>query len=444
MTGRMMRVGIAVSVVLSGCGGDSGPVAPPPPPPPPPPVVTTVEVALAAGTLLPGDTTVATATVKDQNGTVMTGQSVTWASSGAAADVSGTGAVVARATGQATISATVSGRTGTASVSVVRDDRFGYIWADASSTPSYTVDNDYEYLSSGAKASITRAGLGDYAVTMTGLAAGPGQRTNVQVSAYSTGSAYCQLNGWQNSGADLVAGVRCFNAAGAPADARFTLLATGGTALEGRLGFALAHDQAATAAYVPQQARHSRGGPVTITRSAPGRYRATFTGLNRTDTDGPEQVFVTAVGTAGERCRVQVWSTSTFSADIACANPAGEPTDTKFSLLMLEQGRAGAKTAFAWADQPGTAGPYDPYPLYSFNSTGGTNRITRSSPGNYSVVFPNFSRTPGAAETVIVTAYGGGETRCRIGSWSSGSVSIVCYDTAGNPVDSAFDVLMIQ
>lgn len=442
MTGRMMRVGIAISVVLSGCGGDTGPVTPPPPPPPP--VVTTVEVALASGTLLPGDTTVATATVKDQNGTVMTGQSVTWASSVAAADVSGTGAVTAVAAGQATISATVSGRTGSASVTVVRDDRFGYVWASDQASESYTVANGYEYLSSGAKASITRAGTGQYAVTMTGLAAGAGQRTNVQVSAYNTGSNYCQLSGWQNSGADLVAGVRCFNTEGAPADSRFTLLATGGTALEGRLGFALAHDEAATAAYVPQQARNSRAGPVTITRVSPGRYRATFARLNRTATDGPDQVFVTAVGTAGERCWVQVWTYSSFSTDIACVDAAGASIDTKFSVLILEKGRAGAHAAFAWADQAGVAGPYAPNAQYSFNSTGGVNQITQSGLGAYVVTFPNFVRTPGAAETVIVTAYGGSDSRCRIGSWGSTTVSIFCYNTAGTPVNSEFNVLMIQ
>lgn len=439
--GRIMSVGIAVSVLLSGCGGDSGPVAPPPPPPAA--VVTTVEVAVAAGTLLPGDTTVATATVKDQNGTVMTGQTVTWASSDAAATVSASGVVIAAGTGNATISASAGGRTGSAPVAVVRDDRFGYIWNSSLST-SYTVENGYEFLSSGSKATVSYAAVGQYTVTLPGLGAGAGQRTNVQISGYGSGSNYCKAGGWQTSGADLVIEVRCFDTAGNPADALFTLLAVGGTALDGRLGFALANDEAATAAYAPQQARSSRAGAVAIARAGSGRYAATFHGLKRGGIDGPDQVFVTAVGTGGERCWVQGWTFGTFATEIRCANAAGALADTKFSLLILEKGRSTAKAAFAWADQASTAA-YAPNPSYRYNSTGGANQVARSATGTYSVTFPGLTRTAGASETIIVTAYGESDRRCRIGSWSTGtSVSIFCYDTAGNLVDSEFDILTIQ
>jgi hypothetical protein len=59
------------------------------------------------------------ATVKDQNGNVMTGQTVTWTTSNsAAATVNSTGLVTGVAAGSATITATSSGKSGTSSITV--------------------------------------------------------------------------------------------------------------------------------------------------------------------------------------------------------------------------------------------------------------------------------------------------------------------------------------
>ncbi|MDX2060387.1 MAG: Ig-like domain-containing protein [Gemmatimonadales bacterium] len=107
---------LAVLATLLGCGGTS-PVAPPRPPPAP--VVTAVEVAAPGRSLVPGDTLRLVATVKDQNGNPMTGRPVTWTSnSDPVATVSAAGLVTAVTQGQATISATAEGRTGSAVVTV--------------------------------------------------------------------------------------------------------------------------------------------------------------------------------------------------------------------------------------------------------------------------------------------------------------------------------------
>jgi hypothetical protein len=87
--------------------------------PPPPPVVTTVTVAPASASIAAAATVPLQATVKDQNGTVMTGQTVTWSTNNAAAaTVNSTGVVSGVAAGSATITATSSGKTGTASITV--------------------------------------------------------------------------------------------------------------------------------------------------------------------------------------------------------------------------------------------------------------------------------------------------------------------------------------
>ena len=87
--------------------------------PPPVPVVTSVGVSPSIASLEVGAAQPLAATVKDQSGNVMTGQTVTWSSNNsAAATVNSSGVVSGVAAGSATISAASSGKTGTASIAV--------------------------------------------------------------------------------------------------------------------------------------------------------------------------------------------------------------------------------------------------------------------------------------------------------------------------------------
>src|SRR3989442_175429 len=81
------------------------------PPPPGPPTVASIAVAPSPGTLLVGSTAQLTATTKDSAGSVLTGRAVTWAESKPAV---ATGV----AAGQATITATSEGQSGTAAITV--------------------------------------------------------------------------------------------------------------------------------------------------------------------------------------------------------------------------------------------------------------------------------------------------------------------------------------
>jgi uncharacterized protein YjdB len=87
--------------------------------PPPPPVVTTVTVSPAAASLATGATVALSAVVKDAQGTLMTGQTITWSTSNSAvATVGANGVVTGVTAGLATITATCAGKTGTSSVTV--------------------------------------------------------------------------------------------------------------------------------------------------------------------------------------------------------------------------------------------------------------------------------------------------------------------------------------
>jgi Bacterial Ig-like domain (group 2) len=84
-----------------------------------PPPVAAVTVTVSPTSLAPGQTAQAAATLKDANGNVLTGRTVTWSSSNlAVATISATGLVTALAAGTTTIAATSEGVTGSAAVTV--------------------------------------------------------------------------------------------------------------------------------------------------------------------------------------------------------------------------------------------------------------------------------------------------------------------------------------
>ncbi|PYP65695.1 MAG: Ig domain-containing protein, partial [Gemmatimonadetes bacterium] len=81
--------------------------------------VASVTVTPASATIGTNGTVQLTATLKDANGTTLTGRTVTWTSSNTgAATVSGSGLVTGVAVGSATITATSEGKSGTSAISV--------------------------------------------------------------------------------------------------------------------------------------------------------------------------------------------------------------------------------------------------------------------------------------------------------------------------------------
>ena len=86
----------------------------------PPVPVATVTLAPASATLNEGQTQQLTATLKDANGNILTGRSITWSSSNSsAATVSASGLVTGVVAGSATITATSEGQSGTSAITVV-------------------------------------------------------------------------------------------------------------------------------------------------------------------------------------------------------------------------------------------------------------------------------------------------------------------------------------
>lgn len=112
------KASLALTVVLTACGGDGDGGTPPPPPS----VFTTLTVSATTLTMVDGDEVQLTATPRDQNGAAMTGlPAATFTlTSGTAATVSTTGRVTAVQQGTATVTASLTsgGVTKTATTNV--------------------------------------------------------------------------------------------------------------------------------------------------------------------------------------------------------------------------------------------------------------------------------------------------------------------------------------
>ncbi|MDQ8155631.1 MAG: Ig-like domain-containing protein [Gemmatimonadota bacterium] len=109
---------LAVVLLTSACSGGGEKAGPTPPPAGPAPVAS-VQVALAASSIVTGGTTNASPTLRDASGNALSGRTVTWTStSPAVASVSNAGLVTGLTAGTTGISATSEGISGTATLTV--------------------------------------------------------------------------------------------------------------------------------------------------------------------------------------------------------------------------------------------------------------------------------------------------------------------------------------
>lgn len=180
------------------------------------------------------------------------------------------------------------------------------------------------------------------------------------------------------------------------------------------------------------------GGAITVQNVSTGQYTVTFAGLG--GSGGNAQVV--AHGTDNTRCKVESWfpSGSNEIVNVLCHTPTGTLNNSKF---VVRYGRASSgvgPSAYLWANQPSTAS-YTPSATYSFNSTGGTNTITRSAAGTYTVNLPGLG---GANGSVLVTAHGSSSTHCNVALWGSSPgnrpIEVRCWSTADALADSTFSL----
>ena len=421
------------------------------------PKIVSVTITAPAG-LLVGDTATLTAVAMGDDGKNHVGLARHWSSSDPAAlSIDGNGRIVALIAGRTvTITCEVDGTTGTATVVVASDDtRFGYALADQpTATATYVPAAETRFNSGGGTIEVTRTSVGVYSVRFAGLGRQPGQRDNVQVSAYGNAATYCKVDVWGTSGLDLVVPVLCIDVNGNPADSRFTIMALGAWAFgkTAPLGFILYRldttmfvrlDSAATA-------RNSSGGHVDVTHASEGVFAAGLGGLEAAWATAPAAVTMTAVDPTVRRCRVTAYNKSIAQFGINCTGLQGGLRDASWSLLWLQHGRPTMRFGFAWTTNETSTVDYTPFADFLINSSGGSVKARKTALGQYHVVFAGLGRSAGATETVLVSPLFTLTDRiCDILAWGNTGandlfVDVACYDTTGAPVDSRFGVMVIQ
>ncbi|WP_406301221.1 hypothetical protein OHA61_01040 [Streptomyces sp. NBC_00885] len=208
--------------------------------------------------------------------------------------------------------------------------RFGYVWANQPTSGAYTPSPTYQFNSAGATNTITRSGVGQYAVRLPAIGSAAG---HVQATAYGDVAARCKVVNWYPSGTAQIANVRCFSLGGALRDTRFTLTYTRSTGILRITPAAYAWaNQPITAAYSPATAYqyNSSGSTNRITRHGVGLYRFHTPNMPL----GYGNVQVTAYGADSKHCKVDYWTPST-GIQVRCFTAAGAPSDTYYDVSFV-------------------------------------------------------------------------------------------------------------
>ena len=197
-------------------------------------------------------------------------------------------------------------------------------------------------------------------------------------------------------------------------------------------------DQPTAPNYTPSTSYqyNSGRGINQISRLGVGQYQIDLPGLGTSG--GMAQV---SAYNGNHYCKVVNWVNidGTQRIRVNCFSANGLPVDGQFVLLFYKEDRStGWNDAYLWADQP-SAASYTPSSKYQWNSKGLPNTVRRLSKGRYQATLPGLN-IPGG--TVLVTGYGAGSERCKVGAWNlSGTntvVDVYCYDVSGNPVDMMY------
>jgi hypothetical protein len=209
-----------------------------------------------------------------------------------------------------------------------KTDARGFAFANQPTATDYAPAGAGSWNPTGATR-VFREGVGRYRVVFKGLGARfPTNGGHVEVNATGTGKTHCK-SVEQGTRPDFQVLVWCFTPAGAPADAKFTLVVTPPAA---HLAYALANVPAA-ASYTPDPTYswNPVGGAVSVTRSGVGAYFIKWTGIEAEIRD-VGNVQVTAYSPVDAQCIVQGWLAD--GALIRCLGSNGLPVDAQYSVMM--------------------------------------------------------------------------------------------------------------
>jgi hypothetical protein len=433
---------LALTFALAGCS-DDGTGPDPIDAPVADVVMSTTDVVVGTGL-----TSAVTVSLRDAGGASLTGRAIAWTSrTPAAATVTQGGAVSAVAPGTSWIVAESEGIRDSTLVTVV-DGRIAYAWNDNFGTPGVsTPDEEYSYNISGLANNITRQSTGVYTVAWPGLTVPAGATNAHFVTAYGDpAGGFCAQQGWGNAFLNY----RCFDAAGAPADQYATVVVVGSGTLSGRSAFGWVSTAGASAEASYGYRHHPLGRSMFSERLGTGSYVVRFAGLQRTSATDREGVIVNAYNTLGAVCQPGAPTSTATGLEVAvrCFDATGAPSDTPYTILLVDGARPGAKLGFALADQP-TVASYTPANAAVRGS--GSVLIERQSVGTWDVDFTGLTRSGDLKESFLVSPVGTTPGRCWVAVWGYSSTPggvtsarVSCSTTAGVLADIPFSIVAVQ
>jgi hypothetical protein len=300
----------------------------------------------------------------------------------------------------------------------------GYVWAAQPTNPSYVAATGYEHNSAGGTVAITRSGTGVYQARFAGMAGAGGV---AHVSAYGS-SSICTVASWVQSGGDEVVSVRCFTAAGAPADSRFIAHVTNRTDGLAR-GYLWSSDSTPPAGgYVPpaQYAFDSTGQQITVFPDGVGAYAVELNAFGQ-DIGGAwtsGALRVTAYGTAAVTC--QAFDPALFTDPgvlrVHCFDTAGHAVNSRFALSYTRGVVPDSATVSDYTMVPTIVGSSGPAPSV----------VAVDPDGDYEVTFPGAAMAGGHA---FATIMGTPPMYCNIHSWIASlgdqRLRVRCYQPGG-------------
>lgn len=214
--------------------------------------------------------------------------------------------------------------------------RSAFAFANQPSAALYT-PNPLTSYTSGPDSMWIRHGptVGSYTVSVgTGSPGGSTFLVHAQAGTHNV----CKVGPWHTYNVQ----VSCFDATGAPADARYFVLQVERGRNNRRLGFAWVDQPTAPlgVAYTPNIgfSHNSSGGAISAVRNAVGQYVVRFEGLVKLP-GHTENVQVGSFGATSTACRVVNWMNSGSALDVRvdCRRlTTGILVDARFNVLVIE------------------------------------------------------------------------------------------------------------
>jgi hypothetical protein len=331
--------------------------------------------------------------------------------------------------------------TGAAPAQAAVADVWAFAYSDnAAPPPGWVMDTTrqsgtFRTACPSAWATVTSPSVGVYQVLFPCSAAYGGI---VHVTAVDSAGNFCEAGRWLPYGRSQLVYVFCFDAAGAAANTRFTVLFTTSsvTAVAGAHAYTF-DDPAGTTI----TSFNSNAGAVTSAQVGTGVYRVRMAGVAPSTYIGDLQATAVQPGQTARRCRVADLARPArdYVVYVVCTDWSGNNSDSYFTLSFHH------KRAVFGALAP----PYNmgyvlagaPWPDTNYNSVNGPNVVTPFAAGQWDVTFPDVAT---GATHMQVTAFGGRPAYCQLSDvWTSVGTDIfahtvACFRPGGAPVENNF------